>query len=137
MNKECTGGHVTFVRESILGHCLWKVQPGQCTFIIMEARHALGVCLAAMETWVCVGLVMRSNGDTGCVLGGCFEALEIWDVCGVVAEQQWKHAVCAGWLLSSNGDMVCVLGGLRAAIGTWCACVRACVRGCVCVYVCV
>ena len=63
-----------------------------------------------METWVCAGWVLISNGDMGvcllgvdqqwkhgCALVGCWPAMETW--------------VCAGWVLASNGDMgVCLLG---------------------------
>ncbi len=40
-----------------------------------------------METWVCAGWVLASNGN----MGVCWPAMETW--------------VCAGWLLTSNGDM--------------------------------
>ena len=61
-------------------------------------------CWPVMETWVCAGWVLASNGDMGacwlgagrqwkhgCVLVGCWPAMETW--------------VCAGWVLTSNRDM--------------------------------
>ena len=59
---------------------------------------------------MCAGWELVSNGDMGvcwvgaeqqwthgCVLGGCWPAMETW--------------VCAGWVLISNGDMgVCWMG---------------------------
>ena len=115
--RERPRGHVTFVREPILGHYSWNSHD----------------CWEAMETWVCAGWVLASNGNTGvcwlgagqqwrhgCVLVGCWPAMETW--------------VCAGWVLASNGDMVvcllvvdqqwrhgCVLVGCWPTMDTWIA----------------
>ena len=89
-----------------------------------------------METWLCAGWVLNSNGDMGvcwvgvvqqwkheCVLGGV-EQLWKHGCAWVGAEQQWGHGcllggcwaamekwVCAGWVLNSNGGMgVCWVG---------------------------
>ena len=56
-------------------------------------RHGcvLAGCWPAMETWVRAGQQWRH----GCVLVGCWLAMETW--------------VRAGWLLAGNGDMdVCL-----------------------------
>ena len=51
-------------------------------------RHGclLGGCWPAMETWVCAGQKWRH----GCLLGACWPTMETW--------------VCFGWVLISNGD---------------------------------
>ena len=77
-----------------------------------------------METWVCAGFVLISNGDMGVswvcadqqwrhgwVLGLCGSKLETWVCVGAAMEtwvgagQKMKTLVCVGWLLTSNGDM--------------------------------
>ena len=72
-----------------------------------------------METWVCAGLVLASNGD----MGACWVfADQQWGhgcVCWVCADQQRKHG-CVCWVVADyqwrHGHM---LGGCRSAIETW------------------
>ena len=69
-----------------------------------------------METWVCVGWVLTSNGDMGVCWVGAESAMETWVCVGWLREREERCVlsgcrsrmeawVRAGWVLISNGDM--------------------------------